>query len=806
MSPLISDLALILIVAGIVTLIFKRLKQPLVLGYIVAGFVAGPHMPYMPTVHETESIEVWSQIGVIFLMFTLGLEFSFKKIVKMGMRPIIAALLVMAFMIGVGNAVGRLFHWSDSDCLFLGGMLAMSSTTIIYKAFDDLGLRTKRFAAEVLSVLILEDMLGILLMVILSASAASARFEGGALVQSLLSLGFFLILWFVVGVYVIPLFLSRAKRWMSGETLMVFAIGLCFVMVVLADKAGYSSAFGAFMMGSILAETVEAERIEHLVSPVKDLFGAVFFVSVGMLVDPQVLVDYWRAILIITAAIICGQATLGTSAFVLAGHPLKTAMRCGFSLAQIGEFAFILAALGLSLGVTSQFLYPVVVAVSIVTTFLTPYMIKAAVPAYNAVERRLPTLILRRVNNNNENNNKNKNDNKNGNGNVNENNNKNKNENSSANLNSNVGGGGMLREAWRKYFRDIVIQTTAYLVLTIAATTLCLNLVLSLCRNIFEHDGVDRTTLIHWVSNGICAVITVFILGLFLRPIAMRKNHSKAAQYIKHHSRTQRWLLYATVAVRFAIAIECLFYVIEFLCPLRFYWNYLIATVLMLCIARSRALKYYSIRMQRIFTHNLRRREEMARADARRGPAYARRLQAHDVHMQRVTVPARSLWAGRTLADLDFTNHDGVMVAAILRRETEGTDAGYYRQNTPSAHTAIYPGDVLEVIGDDASIEAFIGRSRQEVTTPTDGTASPTGHGLHLKRFVVGAASPFCGKTLAESGISQGYHCMIVGFEDEDGHIETASAQQVIERHSILWLVGEKDSLQRINDVVKSAK
>lgn len=767
---MISDLALILILAGIVTIVFKRLKQPLVLGYIVAGFLAGPHMPYMPTVHETESIEAWSQIGVIFLMFTLGLEFSFKKIVKMGMRPILAAVLVMTFMIGLGSAVGRLFAWSPSDCLFLGGMLAMSSTTIIYKAFDDLGLRSKRFAAEVLSVLILEDMLGILLMVILSASAASAKFEGGELVRSLISLGSFLILWFVVGVYVIPQFFSKTRRLMSGETLMICAIGLCFVMVVTAEKAGYSSAFGAFMMGSILAETLEAERIEHLVSPVKDLFGAVFFVSVGMLVDPQVLVDYWLPILAITAAILAGQSVLGTSAFVLAGHPLKTAMRCGFSLAQIGEFAFILASLGLSLGVTSHFLYPVVVAVSIVTTFLTPYMIKAAPPAYAVIEKRLPAPIRKRV------------------------------------VTSKAEAASKAAEPvssspWTEYLRAVVVQTAAYLVLTITAIPLCRSFLLALFRSIFEPSGVDRSSILHWVSNGLCGVVMAIVLGLFLRPIVMRKNHSDAARTIVSRSALDRWAFRATVVLRFAIAVECMYHVVNYLSPLRFYWNYLIAALAVLLIIRSRRIKYYSIRMQRIFSHNLSRRDQMARNEARRGPAYARRLQAHDVHMERVTVPARSLWAGKSLMELDFTNTDGVMVASILRRETTA-EGSFFRQNTPSALTAIYPGDILEVIGDDSSIEAFTARAASEVAPPTDSGSAD--HTLHLKRFVIKTDGPLTGKTLAESGISHDYHCMVVGFEDADGHIETAQAQQVIARHSILWLVGEKHDLERLQTALKA--
>jgi Kef-type K+ transport system membrane component KefB len=310
LPELISDLAFILITAGITTIIFKRLGQPLVLGYIVAGFLAGPHMPYTPTVSDTGSIQTWADIGVIFLMFTLGLEFSFKKILRMGQRPIVAALLIIFFMLSIGSATGHLFGWGRMDSLFLGGMLAMSSTTIIYKAFDDLGLRTQKFAGEVLSVLIIEDILGIVLMVILSAMAVSRDFEGGQMLFSMLKLAFFLILWFIVGVYLVPTLLRKGGRWMNSETLVVVAVGLCFAMVVIASAVGYSSAFGAFMMGSILAETMEAESIERVVDPLKNLFGAIFFVSVGMLVDPDILVAYWQPIAVITLVIIAGQSRL----------------------------------------------------------------------------------------------------------------------------------------------------------------------------------------------------------------------------------------------------------------------------------------------------------------------------------------------------------------------------------------------------------------------------------------------------------------------------------------------------------------
>ena len=397
LEPLIADLALILICAGVMTLLFKSLKQPIVLGYIVAGFLASPNMPYMPSVSDMHGIHLWSEIGVIFLLFALGLEFSFKKILKMGAAPIIAAVAIILAMMYVGSFTGSLFGWSDMDCIYLGGMLAMSSTTIIFKAFDDMGLRKQRFAGLVLSVLIIEDILAIVLMVMLSTLAVSKEFEGSQMLESILQLGLYLVLWFTVGLYFIPLALRKLKPLMNSETLLIVSLALCFGMVVAASAAGFSAAFGAFVMGSILAETVEAEAIEHLVAPVKNLFGAIFFVSVGMMVDVNLIIEYIVPILSIIAAVMLGQTILSTCGFLLSGQSLKTSMQCSFSLTQIGEFAFILATLGTSLHVTSDFLYPIVVAVSVFTTFTTPYMIRLAEPAYNALTRILPASLIARL-------------------------------------------------------------------------------------------------------------------------------------------------------------------------------------------------------------------------------------------------------------------------------------------------------------------------------------------------------------------------------------------------------------------------
>ncbi|MBQ8656473.1 MAG: cation:proton antiporter, partial [Prevotella sp.] len=477
LAPMIKDLALILVVAGVVTLIFKRLKQPLVLGYIVAGFLVSPQMPYTASVADVSNVHLWADIGVMFLLFTLGLDFSFKKIVKMGAAPVIAACTIIFCMMMAGITVAKVFGWGEMDCLFLGGMLAMSSTTIIYKAFDDMGLRQQRFAGLVMSVLILEDILAIVMMVMLSAIASGNSPDGGQLLQSVLSIAFFLILWFVVGIFLVPAFLRSVRKLMNEETLLIVALGLCCLMAVLSTQVGFSSAFGAFVMGSILAETVEADKIIRLVEPVKNLFGAIFFVSVGMLVEPRVLVDYAWPIIIITLTILIGQAVFGSFGYLLSGQPLKTAMRCGFSMAQIGEFAFIIASLGLSLGVIGDFLYPVVVAVSVITTFLTPYMIRFSTPCYNLLERRLPLRVVKLLNQ----------------------------------VTLSHFSTGPSDSNWRKLLIQLSLNTVVYGILSMAVIALMFTFFLPFVRSFFP------TYELHWYANAICGVLTVLFISPFLR-------------------------------------------------------------------------------------------------------------------------------------------------------------------------------------------------------------------------------------------------------------------------------------------------
>lgn len=744
---LIEDLALILVVAGIVTLVFKKLKQPLVLGYIVAGFLVSPHMPYIMSVVDKGDIHTWADIGVMFLLFSLGLDFSFKKILKMGMAPVIAALTIIFSMMTLGILVGHSFGWNRMDCIFLGGMLAMSSTTIIYKAFDDLGLRQQRFASLVMSVLILEDVLAIVMMVMLSAIASGNNPDGGEMLGSILKIGFFLVLWFVVGIFLIPLFFRKTRKLMNSETMVIVALGLCCLMAVLSTKVGFSSAFGAFVMGSIIAETVEADKIVKLVEPVKNLFGAIFFVSVGMLVEPKVLVDYAIPILVLVLTILLGQGIFGTAGFMLSGQSLKNAMRCGFSMAQIGEFAFIIASLGLSLGVIGKFLYPVVVAVSVITTFLTPYMIRFAEPCYNYIEKRLPKKWVRRMNHV---------------GNAHQNSTEEEN-------------------AWKVLLRKMLINTAIYGILSTAVVTLMLTFVLPLCRNMLSH----------WPGNAVCGLLTVLMISPFLRSMVMKNVHSDEFRQLWTESLLNRLPLIFTMIVRVAIAAMFIFYIVNYLTRFKEALMITIAGVALVAMVLSRRLKHRSIKLERLFIKNLRSREIAEQVNGERRPLFEGRLLDRDIHIGDFDIPEDSTWIGRTLKDLQFRNRFGVHVSSILR--------GSLRINIPNGRQIIFPGDRISVIGSDEQLKNFSQAIANELI-PEDPEIEK--REMKLRKFILSDGTPFIGKTLAESGIRDRYGCMVVGVEEGQENLTLVDPQRKFEKGDIIWLVGEEADLEKVRQQI----
>ena len=744
LTPLISDLALILICAGIMTLIFKKLKQPLVLGYIVAGFICTPHFKFTPSVVDSASIHIWSEIGVIFLLFALGLEFSFKKLMKVGGSAVISACTIIFCMILVGVFVGWTFGWNRMDCIYLGGMLAMSSTTIIYKAFDDMGLRQQRFAGLVLSILILEDILAIVLMVMLSTMAVSQNFEGGEMVYSILKLLFFLILWFVVGIYGIPLFLKRVRKLMSDETLLIVSLALCFGMVYLAALVGFSPAFGAFIMGSILSETIESEHIGKLVSPVKDLFGAIFFVSVGMMVDPAMIVEYKYQILVIVLAVLLGQTIFGTTGVLLSGQPLKTAMQCGFSLTQIGEFAFIIASLGVSLKVTSHFLYPIVVAVSVITTFLTPYMIRLAVPAYNVIDKYMPSRwrrLLDRYSSGA----------------------------SVANYSNN----------WKKLVIAIIRIVLIYAVLSIAVTALFLHFIVPLATDMLG-DLWGRI---------LGAALTIAVIAPFLRAMIMKKNRSEEFKSLWSDSRFNHAPLISIILLRIVIAIGFIVFIIENLFRASAALMVGIAIIVVCAMILSRFLKKQSIVLERTFVRNLHYKEIQQEYLGEKQPEYAGRLLDRDLHLSDFLIPAESAWAGKTLRELDLGKKYDVHVASIIR--------GKHRLNIPDGNTCIFPNDLIQVIGTDEQLSLFASVAEKAIHTYDDEDFGK--HEMKLKQFVVAKDSPFVGHSIIECGIRNKYHCLVVGIESAgEDVLRTPQVHMPLKEDDVVWVVGEEDDLNQL--------
>lgn len=749
LPELVQDLALILVVAGFVTLLFKKLKQPLVLGYIVAGFLVSPHMSYTMSVVDQGDIQTWADIGVIFLLFSLGLDFSIKKILKMGASPIIAACTIIFSMMLLGVIVGHSFGWKEMDCIFLGGMVAMSSTTIIYKAFSDMGLTQQGFASTVMSVLILEDILAIVMMVMLSTVASGNSPDGVQLLGSIMKIGFFLVLWFVVGLFAIPLFLRSVRKILNSETLLIVSLGFCCLMAVISTQVGFSAAFGAFVMGSILAETVEADKIIRLVDPVKNLFGAIFFVSVGMLVKPDVIVEYAIPILLLVITILVGQALFGTLGYLLGGQTLKNAMRCGFSMAQVGEFAFIIATLGKSLGVISEFLYPVVVAVSVITTFLTPYMIRAAEPCYNVLVKHLPKRWVRRLTHIQTN---------------------------------NAGESASTNNLWKVLMKKMIFNTLIYGILSAAVIAIMFSAALPICRNLSI-----KWTGSHWIGNAVCGFLTILFIAPFLRSIVMKQNHSEAFKALWTDRRINRLPLTATILARVLIALSFIFYICNYLTRFKNALMIAVAVGLLILMLLSRWLKKRSITLERLFIQNLQSRDIEAQKQGKKKPLFANHLIDRDIHIANLELPDDSLWAGNTLYSLKLRNRFGVHISSILR--------GSKHINIPNGGTILFPGDKLQAIGNDEQLTKLSKAMKAELQpTITDIEK----HEMKLRSFTISKTSPFIGKTLKDSGIRDEYNCMVVGVDEGQKNLTLITPSRSLQAGDVLWVVGEEKDLERI--------
>ena len=750
---LINDLALILITAGIVTILFKWLKQPVVLGYIVAGFLAGPKFVFFPSVGDSANINTWSEIGVIFLLFALGLEFSFRKLMSVGGSVLIAATINMGSMIVIGYLIGRLWGWTPMDSIFLGGMLSMSSTTIIIKAFKDMSLEKQKFAHIVFGMLVVEDLAAIVMMVLLSTFAVSRNFQGAELFAGVLKLVFFMLIWFIAGIYLLPTMLKKFNRYLNNETLLIVATSLCLGMVVFASEVGFSSALGAFVIGSILAETVEVKRIEHLVEPLKNFFGAVFFVSVGMMMDPAILVKYAGVIAFFTVVVLIGRITFATIGVSAAGQSLKVSVESGLSLAQIGEFSFIIATLGVSLGVIQDFLYPIIVAVSIVTTFTTPYCISASGTVYKFVEKRVPSGWQRLI------------------------------------KGYAAAGYGTAISVNQKSEWNLLIRK----VLRIVAIYTCICLAVIFVSSRFFQPFVIKRIPSIWGSL-LIAVVTIFAIAPFMRAMMMRKNKSPEFRTLWANGRLNQICLAALIAFRVIICVALVFSVLMPLFPHKTIILFIASMAIVGAITYSQTVKKHSRRIERRFMENLNEKDVLAEKTASFNKKLEADLLARDVRVEEVEVAHNSQSVGKTLRELNFKQTVGVNIVSIIR--------GSKKINIPDGNERLYPFDKIVVVGSDAEIQRCLDRVeeyRQERETELEAI-----HHVVLSRYVVDEDSCLAGKTIRELNTRVNAGCMIIGIDHNMQSLSNFHADFILENGDVLWLAGEKEAVEAFGGVYKT--
>ena len=749
-APLISDLAFILVIAGIVTVVFKWLKQPVILGYIVAGIIAGPSITFLPTVTDSANIQTWADIGVIFLLFAMGLDFSFKKLMNVGMTAVIAAITVVCGMMFIGYTAGNAMGFSHMSSIFLGGMLSMSSTAIVFKAFSDMGLMQQKFTGIVLGILVVEDLVAVVMMVILSTLAVSKHFEGAEMLDSIMKLAAFLIVWSVLGIYLIPTFIRRIRSFVSDETLLILSLGLCLGMVMIAVKAGFSSALGAFVMGSLLAETVESGRIIKIVQPVKDRFGAIFFISVGMMVDPAVIWHYALPILGLTLLVLVGQSFFGSFGVLLSGQPLKIAIKSGFSLTQVGEFAFIIASLGVSLNVTDQYLYPVIVAVSVITTFLTPYMIRLSDPVCSFIESRLPQ--------------------------------------SAKDLIDRYTSGTVMtrhESAWHKLLKSMILSVALCLVLCSFFITIFFTYVEPYISG--HLPGI-------WGDILSFAVIAVALSPLLLA-IIKSKNNSHEFHELWGDNLFNRGALVSAMVVRVIICVIIVMGLIVRIFSVALGVGVVISLAVIVLIYFSKWIRHRSMTMQQQFIANFEGSDDVTADTGMSGVKQTFRDNGpfKDLHQAEFTISPSFRLVGRTIAENEIRSIYHINIMAITR--------GGQCIMTPQGSERLYPYDRLTVMGTDDDLTSF--RNFLQDNTGKQQDDMPRTPVMKLEAVTLDAGTPLIGQTIRQADL-QG--CIVVGIERTGSNIVNPAPATTFADGDIVWLVGKKDAVRRIANPSQSRR
>ncbi len=754
LPKLIEDLALILFTGGITTLIFKWIKQPLVLGYIIAGFLVGPHLSITPTVADTENIETLAEIGVIFLLFSLGLEFSFKKLMHVGGSASITAFVEIIFITVSGYVVGKWMGWSEMDSIFLGGMLASSSTTIIIRAFDELGVKTKQFARIVFGVLVVEDIVVILLMVLLSTMAVSQQFQGLELLRTVLKLLFFLALWFITGIFLLPTFLKKAKNLLDEEVLLILSIGLCLGMVKLATQVGFSAELGAFIMGSIIAETTSAEKVEHVIKPVKDLFGAVFFVSVGMLIDPEAIIQYKWPVLWVTLLTLFGKFISTTLGALLSGQPLKQSVQVGMSMAQIGEFAFIVATLGLSLGVISNFLFPVAVGASAITTFTTPYMIKGSDKLHNYILKVLPSNLVKRIN-------------------------------SYSSSTQKIQAESNLRIVLKSYGKIALTNSIIILALFLVS----LNFLLPLLNSYLKSGTV---------ASIICLVVSLGIASPFIVAFILKKPDNMAYKALWLETKYNRGPLLVLEIARLVVGVIIIWFWVSKLMSANVAIFIAVPCIVILYYIFSKKIQHFYQRIEGRFLTNLNARESAAAEEGsvssdmfEKNPALQSSLLPWSAHIVDLVVNQQAEYVGKTLLELSWREKYGINIAYIKRGEK--------LIHAPKRNEKLFPLDHVGIIGTDEQIQIF---------KPIFDASEPVRNGISisdisLQKIVVDEYTKLKGLSIRGSGIRERTLGLVIGIERGDTRMLNPDSHTIFEWGDIVWVVGDR---RKIHELTKLSK
>lgn len=752
LPKLIQDLALILMAGAIVTLLFKRIKQPLVLGYIIAGFLVGPYFHLVPTVVDNENVKTLAEIGVIFLLFSLGLEFSFKKLMRVGGSASITAFVEIIFITISGYFLGKFLGWSNMDSLFLGGMLASSSTTIIIKAFDELGMKTKQYARIVFGVLVVEDIVVILLMVLLSTVAVTQQFEGIEILFTILKLLFFLGLWFITGIFLLPTFLKKTKKLMDEETLLILSLGLCLGMVILATKVGFSAELGAFIMGSIIAETTFAEKVEHLIKPVRDLFGSVFFMSVGMMINPAAMVEYAWPILSVTLLTLFGKLFSTTLGALISGQPLKQSVQVGMSMAQIGEFAFIVATLGLSLGVISDFLFPIAVGASAITTFSTPYLIKYTEPFYQFITRWLPEKWVNRLNR-------------------------------YSTSTQSIQAESTWKIVLKSYSRIALINGIIVLALILLSTKFLLP---------FINERVEDETL---------RIIIVLIISLgtaspFIWALMAKRPNNQAYKELWIDKKYNRGPLLIVEIIRNIVGVLIIGFWVDRLASTTIALLVAIPVMILVLIIFSKRIQKFYQRIESRFLTNLNAREIAVAAEQESAEMHILRKNVDfrsdrvpwDAHIVELEVNQCADYIGKTLIELGWREKYGINIVYIKR--------GEQLINVPGRYNRLLPFDLVGIIATDDQIQIF--KPVFDTVTSVKEVDMDISD-ISLEKIIVDEYTRLKGLTIRDSGLRERTNGLVVGIEKENERILNPDSSSVFEWGDIVWIVGERKKIMQLS-------